>query len=104
MTTDPAELSLILARRQKRLKYWQESFEQETLTSEQATKLKELFNTYSLLISKMVKATDSSEREDCEFRLESIDRELTSLFEERRHLTSDIGVGAVTDYSSRGGG
>ena len=57
----------------------------------------DLLATYKLLISKMALAKDDTERAECESRLETIERELTSIFESRRLLTTEDGVPAIED-------
>ena len=54
-------------------------------------------NTYSLLISKLVKATTPEEAAEVEARLGGLERELTTLFESRRLMTSNIGIAAIQD-------
>lgn len=87
-------LSLTVARRIKRLKYWQEQFQH--LTQDKDSILEKL-NTYNLLISKLAKAKEKADLLECENRLCGLERELSSLFEERRLLTSDLGTPAVKD-------
>ncbi len=97
-------LSLFLARRQKRLKYWQERFDAESLDPSEQQRFSQIFGEYNALIAKAARATDPQERDEACRELETIDREMTSLFEARRLLTDDLGVGAVTDESTRGSG
>ncbi len=87
-------LALEIARKTKRLKYWQEQFQH--LTKDKDSILEKL-NTYNLLISKLAKAKEKTDVEECENRLVALERELSSLFEERRLLTSDLGTPAVKD-------
>ena len=91
------ELALALARRQKRLKYWAGQFSGPDLTEEEKREIEGLFTTYRLLISKLAQPLAPEERKDCELRIESIERDLTSLFEARRLLTSEIGAPAIVD-------
>jgi len=95
--TRPAHLALIVARRQKRLKYWQEQFAAKKLDAEHARLIKEKLNTSTLLLSKLVRAESEEQINEAEERLQANERELTSLFESRRLMTSDIGVPAVKD-------
>lgn len=95
--------ALSLARRQKRLKYWGERFSSETMPTNRADEFEKKFMSYKSLLAKAAFATDNAEREQVSTELDSIDREMTSLFEARRLMTSDVGVAAVKDYSQRGG-
>ena len=95
--TKPAHLALIVARRQKRLKYWQAQFAAKKLDAEHARLIKEKLNTSTLLLSKLIKAEDEQQIAESEERLQANERELTALFEARRLMTSDIGVPAVKD-------
>ncbi|MCB0324099.1 MAG: hypothetical protein KDD69_11020 [Bdellovibrionales bacterium] len=88
----PANLSLLLARRQKRLLYWRNRFQTELPSQEQSERIRELFATYQQLLTKMAMEAHDSDAAETELRLESIERELTSLFEARRLMTSAIGV------------
>ncbi|MFN8391433.1 MAG: hypothetical protein U0136_14185 [Bdellovibrionota bacterium] len=88
-------LALYVARRQKRLKYWCDRFEQQGQSSDRAAEIKERLNTYRLLLSKLVKASTEQEVQDVEGRVQCLERELTTLFEARRLMTSSIGVSAV---------
>ncbi len=67
------------------------------MKDEESRRFRELFSTYNLLISKIAKAKTDDEKKDCESRCESLERELSSLFEDRRLMTSKIGVPAVGD-------
>ena len=96
-------LSLFLAGRQKRLKYWRELFGSEDLEPHVAARFRERFTTYQKLIAEAVMA-EGERLEEVSKELRDIEREMTSLFEARRLLTSDLGVGSVTDYSVRGTG
>jgi hypothetical protein len=100
-------LAQIAASRHKRLKYWQERLVNNGTHgsgtasngkhNEAADEIQQKLNTYCLLLSKLVKAPTEDERQQSEQRLVGLDRELTSLFEARRLMTSRIGVPAVGD-------
>ena len=100
------DLSLNAARRQKRLLYWKEWFlshdksPKSALSKDEKKIFSDKISTYSLLISKMLASSDVSHVEECEQRITAIERELTSLFEERRLLTSDVGLPSVTSKYS----
>ena len=98
------DLSLFLARRQKRLLYWQERFNCQELSAEASQRFQETFEKYNSLIAAAARAKDEQTRDSACQALRSIDREMNSLFEARRLLTSSLGVGAVTDESTRGSG
>ena len=95
--TRPAHLALIVARRQKRLKYWQEQFAAKKLDGEHARVIKEKLNTSTLLLSKLIRAESAEAISEAELRLQANERELTALFESRRLMTNVIGVAAVKD-------
>ena len=59
---------------------------------------------YGRLIAKAVQTTEESEREVVLSDLQDMDREMKTLFESRRLMTSDLGTAAVTDASTRGKG
>lgn len=108
-----ADLSLIVARRQKRLNYWVERFQSETAASatgasaagaapkprfqkgSREAEIHEKLSTFALLLSKLVKAENPTQLQESESRLQALERELTGLFEARRLMTSSIGVPAV---------
>lgn len=106
MTTND-HLALAVARKQKRLKYWRDRFATSSIMVPAPTSPKDgtpkeapvndRLNTYCLLISKLVKASTPEEAADVEARLAGLERELTSLFESRRLMTSSIGIPAIGD-------
>lgn len=87
-------LSLAVARKTKRLKYWEEQFQHLTQNKDF---ILEKLNTYNLLISKLARAKEKPDLLECENRLCTLERELSGLFESRRLLTSDLGTPAVKD-------
>ena len=92
-----AELPQIVARRQKRLKYWQSHFSSSVGHShpERIHDVREKLNTFALLLSKLVKAENESQFNESEDRLKCLERELTSLFESARLMTGKIGIPAI---------
>ena len=94
-------ISLQLARRQKRLLYWKDRLAANQLPQEYAVKCKELFSTYSLLLVRMTKQLSADEFTECESRLEAIEQELTNLFSSHRLLTSPLGS-AITEEPESG--
>ncbi len=95
------DLSLLLARRQKRLIYWKERFSSKELSEAQVSRCRDLFSTFSLLMMKVLKASNEEERNECEERLESLEQELNNLFSSRRLMTSSLG-GAITNEPEPG--
>lgn len=93
-------LALNVSRRQKRVAFWRGQFLQSApLNDGERSRLEELFQTYQLLIARLIKAhTTKSEADlvDTSARLEALDREITTTFESRRLLTSEIGSAAIT--------
>lgn len=93
----PTSLALLVARRQKRAKYWEERFSNGGKDEDALVDIEERLQTYRLLISKLVRATSEAEIHEAETRLAAMDAQLASLFEARRLMTSPIGVPAVGD-------
>ena len=90
------DISLLLARRQKRLVYWKEQFSGGKLEEQNRDHLNELFSKYTRAIAKIVSGTEQ-EAEACEIELEAIERELTSTFEQLRLMTSPFGIPAISE-------
>ena len=95
--SQPANLALILGRRTKRLKYWQNAFSSSALSSEAVGELKDLFNTFALLLSKLSKAETDEECRETEGRINEIERKLTTRFESYRLVTNDNSIAAIAD-------
>ena len=96
------ELALSVARRQKRLLYWQDQLTGSDLAAEKVKDIKERLNTFALLLSKMAsdaskQSGDEKQSGETETRLLALERELTGLFESRRLMTSKIGSSAIRD-------
>lgn len=91
------ELALSVARRQKRLLYWQDQLTGSDLAAEKVKDIKERLNTFALLLSKMAHTGDDKQGAETETRLLALERELTGLFESRRLMTSKIGSSAIRD-------
>lgn len=87
-------LSKEVSRKIKRSKYWQEQFH---FYGKEDGSIFEKLNTYNLLISKLAKAKEKLDVLECENRLNALERELCTLFESRRLLTSELGTPAVKD-------
>jgi hypothetical protein len=101
MSTTPLDLSLSLARREKRLRFWQSAlFSQSLLKEGEMEEIKRLLGAFRSLLSKYALSENTSDHEKYELEVSSLERELTSLFETRRLLTSKIGIPAVPDHSS----
>lgn len=92
-----AELPQIVARRQKRLKYWHTHFAAtlDHLHPERIPDVREKLNTFGLLLSKLVKAENESQLDESEDRLKGLERELTSLFESARLMTAPLGIPSI---------
>ena len=105
MTTQTDQsLSLQVSRRQKRLSYWREQFlenhssQADRLQDSERAQLEQSLQTYQLLLARLVQAhatKNTSDFQETEGRLAGQDRELTSLFESRRLLTSTVGSPAI---------
>lgn len=89
-------VALSVARRQKRLLYWQEQLTGSDLAPNKMKDIGERLNTFALLLSKMATAGVEQDSET-ESRLQSLERELASLFESRRLMTSAIGASAIRE-------
>ena len=89
------DLALLLARRQKRLAFWQKQMTLEPPGGEQADKLIEFYSTYLLLLARLARTAGDAQSSECEERLKNIERELSSLFEARRLMTSPLGAPAI---------
>lgn len=97
-------VALFLASRQKRLMFWLDRFNAESLPEALRTGVLSLLKEYRTAINKAAKASEQQEQEGLFEELKIIDRKLDSLFEARRLLTSELGIAALTDCSSRGKG
>lgn len=95
--TSSKTIALSIARRQKRLLYWQKQLSGAGLDAEKVKDIKEHINTFALLLSKMANAISEGQAQETETRLQALERELTGLFESRRLTTSSIGAPAITD-------
>ena len=98
---NPNHLALIVARRQKRLQYWQKRLAGDEIDTERTHEITEQLSTYALLLSKLAKAENAAPTQDAEDRLQALERELAALFEARRLMTSDIGSSITGGYPER---
>ena len=87
--------SLLMGRRQKRLNYWKAQMQHTDFSDETGQRFSELYSTYLLLLAKLTKAVPAHDIDETEARMSDIERELTSLFESRRLMTSPIGYAAI---------
>lgn len=101
--TNKDSLALAAATKQKRLRYWKERFLAEHaetgVTPESNARAQEIgsrLQTYGLLITKLATASNDEARADAESRLAAIERELTTLFEARRLMTTELGVPRIS--------
>lgn len=83
-------LAQFLAPLEKKLRYFQGAFVENTLDPEHAREIREVLSTFALLIAKVVKAKSDEERADARKRLISTEAKLTSLFELRRLSTGSL--------------
>lgn len=107
-------LTLQVARRQKRLAFWKDQFltlsgesdghhstpSVDRISASERSRMEEILKTYQLLLSRLVQAhlsKNSADSVDVENRLGGLDREMTTLFESRRLLTSTIGSAAISE-------
>ena len=97
-------LALELASRQKRLLYWQDRFETDSLPSEDQSRVKDLLKDYAKTITKAATEKDEQARQNLLEELQVMDRKLNTILETRRLLTSKLGIAALTDCSTRGKG
>lgn len=101
MSIIPLDLSLSLARRENRLRFWKSAlFNQSALKESQMKEIKQLLDTFRSLLSKYALSEEASDKEKYEMEVSTLERQLTSFFESRRLLTSKIGIPAVPDHSS----
>ncbi len=98
-------LALNAARRQKRLAYWREQFLiPGTLSDGEKSRLEDMFGTYQLLISRLIKAqagqkagNEGDDLNEVESRLSAFDRQFNEIFGAKRLMTSQFGTSAVKD-------
>ncbi len=103
MNLKDTDLSISLARRQKRLHFWKQHLLQDgasiekkrALPPEIKNKLKERLATYSQLLAKFPVIRDEEEFQECEKRLSSMEREFNSILESRKLFTSDYGLAFI---------
>jgi hypothetical protein len=88
-------IQALIARRQKRLRFWKKQMAQQDVAKDQANKLSDLYSTYLLLLSRLSKSTAYADSDAAEERIQDIERELVSLFEARLLMTSDIGFASI---------
>lgn len=97
-------LALVLARCNKRLRFWSKALvgRRSSTTGSgpvhsgitQITReIETLLHTYALLISKLSKTQNDAEYSETAARIISLERQLTSLFEQSRLSTSEINTG-----------
>ena len=93
-------LPLVLAQRYKRLRYFQEKFQNvhpsKRLSESELKETKGLLETFALLISKAAKSASEEELTEADQRLSAIERQLTALFDQRRLATSALGAMSVS--------
>ena len=106
-TAKQSSPEMLLARRQKRLALWYSWLSWGNTggiasTNEDSAQISALLDTFALLLAKAIKAQDEKEKFSCEERLQTIEREILSMFEARRLMTSSIGIPAIAGPPQRG--
>lgn len=101
MNESENELSISIARRQKRLLYWKKVLLSKgsngsKLPDNALSKLKEQMDTFSQLLAKYPLIKDPNELKECELRLSTMERDFNSIFEGRRLLTTSIGLASIS--------
>ncbi|MBP9837322.1 MAG: hypothetical protein KBC84_01270 [Proteobacteria bacterium] len=89
--------SLHLARKHKRLKFWQTQFNNLDLSPEEKNHITEKLNTYCLLISKIATGIEDKDTAESIKRISSLERELSTFFEKSRLFTSNIGNASIVE-------
>ena len=90
------DLSLLLARRQKRLKYWQNWLvSKKDLDEDLGKSIKTLLSSYNKVLFEYSFCNEQEKISDYENQISSIEREIEGLFNSRRLMTSKIGIPAV---------
>jgi hypothetical protein len=106
-----SDLSLLLARREKRLRYWNEFLLKNRVNSKNTSqsklesgvdgikdlmhKYKSTLHKYALIETKQLKS--SKDIDNYEKTLSDIERELDTLFNDKRLFTSKIGIAAIEE-------
>ena len=91
------DLSIIVARKQKRIIDWERAFNANlALSPKEREHINQSLNTLNLLLGKLISAS-GEELEETKSRIESLEREIIALYETSRLLTADQGVAAIVD-------
>ena len=85
-----ANSALELARKQKRLKYWKERFEQGNYNRDTRQSVEDLLKTYCLAISKLAKAKEDEDVSQAKDLVERLERKLFDYFKLSTLQTSHI--------------
>lgn len=92
-----SDISIIVARKQKRILDWQRAFAANcALNPSERKDIGQSLQTLNLLLGKLIAAT-GDERIETESRIASLEREIINLFETSRLLTSTQGTPAITN-------
>jgi hypothetical protein len=99
MTKETVDISLQLARREKRLRYWQTWLTEarKSMDRKPDEKISSLLNKYRADLAKYAFTEDDTERDNLEEAILSMENELESIFNSKRLMTSGIGIPAVGD-------
>jgi len=91
------DLSIIVARKQKRIIDWKRAFKANlALSAQESEHINQSLSTLNLLLGKLISAS-GDELEETKSRIECLEREIIALYETSRLLTADQGVAAIVD-------
>ncbi len=90
------DLSIIVARKQKRIIDWKKAFNaNHALSTKEREEANQSLQTLNLLLGKLISA-GGDELEETRSRIESLEREIVNLYETSRLLTAEQGTPAIT--------
>ena len=82
------DLPKLLARTEKRLRYWRDTLTEKTLTANQLEEARELIQTYGLLISRASRTTQEADLKETLKRITVSERKLAAFFDFARLATN----------------
>jgi hypothetical protein len=99
MSQKSPDLSILLARREKRLRFWNEWFLEngKSLDSSTRNKILTLMKNFKSTLGKYALSESTGANESFENSLSDIERELNNFFDARRLMTSAIGTPAIEE-------
>ena len=86
------DLSMVLGTRQKRLEWLKSQLSTQNLNPSKLRDATDLLRTYALVLAKLARAAGTEEQRESSDRLQTIDRELSSIFETARLETARAGA------------